>query len=74
MRDLNEALLDYRSLRDSMNMKHRLGLITDDEWAEFMLKEDTLWNIINPPVLGESVGRVVCFARRYKMSGKKIST
>ena len=45
--DIDLALMEYDELRHQMKRKQRLGLITDDVYYDFLLKEDTLWNIIN---------------------------
>lgn len=46
LKPLPQAMLEYNNLRVDMKTKHTVGLITDDEYYAFMMKEDTLWNII----------------------------
>ena len=46
MKDIELALSQYQSKVDSMRHKRKLGIITDDEWFDFIKREDTLWNII----------------------------
>ena len=43
---IERALITYRAKCTDMNIKHRLGLISEEEWIEWMMAEDSLWNII----------------------------
>ena len=40
------ALLLYDEKSRSMKTQRRLGLITEQEWADYIMDETTLWNIM----------------------------
>lgn len=43
---LESALVRYEYMKSTMRNKLTLGLISEDEYIEFIQKEDTLWNLM----------------------------
>ena len=47
------AILKTESKTRDMNQRFKMGLISEDEWKEYMLSEDTMWNFLKeilPPL------------------------